>query len=175
VEQNDEPPRPSIQDPISRLAEANTQLAKLAFDLGADRVLRRRGRSVLAIQVLLDVIVHLCRRLRVGPRKIVQERVHRLSTGVVAVVDSLRRPGHAVSGWSRPADRSPAPVAFAIGLSNESHVTNRVTCLPNLTSPNLTQPEETPANRAVVEPTDATHNPETRGSCVFGLPNIGQT
>lgn len=44
----------SVEDAVPRLGEPDP---KLAADLGADRMLRRRGGVVLVVQILLDVVV----------------------------------------------------------------------------------------------------------------------
>lgn len=50
VQQDDEQARSPIEDSVARLGEPDAELAQLAVDLGADRMLRRRRRRVMPLR-----------------------------------------------------------------------------------------------------------------------------
>jgi hypothetical protein len=81
-----------IEQPVASSRETNSQLAKPSVDLRGDRKLGRRRVWLPPVQALLDRIVDLRRRKRLGLQQLLQEDVNRLATAGVSIEDRLCPP-----------------------------------------------------------------------------------
>jgi hypothetical protein len=108
VQQDQQVPGPLVDHAITSPREPNSQLPQLSLDLRRRRELRRWVAWVTAVQVLLDRVVNLRDRERLGTsgtQQLLEKDIDGLLSSLVSIEDGLHTSARRHAADTRPRTR----------------------------------------------------------------------